>query len=49
MKKLKAFWDGLVSTLPIIWGVLWLGIITLGSVALLIQCAKWLLMAVGVI
>jgi hypothetical protein len=49
MDKLKDLWSRLLLTLPTIWGMLWIWIITLSSVALLIQSFKWLLMALGVI
>lgn len=49
MKKLETFWEALLRALPTIWGVMWLGVITLGSFALLIQSLKWLLDVLGVI
>lgn len=48
MKKLKAFWDGLLRALPHLWAMLWISIITVGSVTLLIVTIKWLLQSVGV-
>ena len=49
MDKLKQFWSGLTEWLPILWGLLWTMIITLGSVLLLWQIIKWLLVLGGVL
>lgn len=45
---MKKFWDNLMGWLPIVWGILWTGIITFGSVAILIAVVKLLLSAIGV-
>lgn len=45
---MKKFWDKFWDVVPVIWGAIWVGIITVGSVALLIFLAKWFLTLVGV-
>lgn len=45
---MKKFWDKIWDIVPLVWSVLWLLIITFGSVALLIVFVKLLLSLVGV-
>lgn len=45
---MKKFYDKVCELLPIVWGVLWSFIITIGSIALLITIVKWFLTLVGV-
>ena len=49
MKKLQAFWNGLLKALPHFWGVLWISIITVASTAVLAVTIKWLLQVLEVI
>ena len=49
MKKLKDFWDKLLTALPTIWGMTWIATITVGSISLFILSIKWLLSVMGVI
>ena len=46
---MKKFWDSMMEWLPMVWGIIWTGIFTFGSVALLITVAKWLLIVMGVL
>jgi hypothetical protein len=46
---MKKCFDWLTKVLPTIWGVLWMGIITVGSVACAIAVVKWLLHLMGVL
>lgn len=46
---MKKLWDKLMEWLPTVWGIIWTGIITFGSVAILIATIKLLLSAVGVL
>ena len=46
---MKKFWNWLMEALPILWGVLWVCIITVGSIALLIAVSNWLIGMLGVI
>lgn len=48
MKKLKAFWDKLLTALPTLWGITWLATISIGSLALFILSIKCLLSVLGV-
>lgn len=45
---MKKFFDWCTNVLPAVWGVLWMAIITIGSVALLITVVLWLLRVLGV-
>lgn len=46
MKKVIKF---LEDKLPILWGWLWFGIITIGSFTLLVVVIKWCLTVLGVL
>lgn len=46
---MKKFWDKLWDVLPVVWGGLWIAIITFGSAALLIVVFRWLLNLLGVL
>ena len=46
---MKKFNEWLCEWLPSVWGFLWIGIITFGSVAILIATVKLLLSAMGVL
>ena len=46
---MNKFWDKMCEVLPYVWGLLWIGVITFGSSALLVLAIKWLLDAVGVL
>lgn len=48
MKKLDAWMDKLGDIMPVIWGVLWIVIITLVSTGLTIWSVKWVLTLLGV-
>lgn len=45
MKKLL---DWLSNAVPILWGLLWIAIITFGSIAVMIVTIEWFLTLVGV-
>lgn len=45
---MKKFFDWLTNVLPVAWGILWMAIISVGSVACLISVVKWLLHQMGV-
>ena len=45
---MKKLWYKSAEWLPIVWGLLWCGIITIGSAAVLIAVIKWLLILMGV-
>lgn len=40
---MKKFWHELMKSVPLLWGFLWVAIITFGSVALFWQIIKWLI------
>lgn len=46
---MKKFWNKLWDVLPVLWGSLWIAIITLGSIVVLIWVVKWLLSLLGVL
>lgn len=46
MKKLKEFFD---ETLPYLWGVCWVIIITFGSFGLAMKLIMWVLRLMGVL
>ena len=46
---MKKFWDKLLDVFVILWGVLWTGIVTIGSIALFAFVTKWLLSLLGVL
>ena len=48
MKFWKKVWDKIWEIVPWLWGLLWLLIITTGSIALLVVVFKWLLSTMGV-
>lgn len=45
---MKKLWNKLCEVVPILWGILWLVIITVGSVSLLIFVINWFLDLLGV-
>lgn len=45
---MKKFCNWLIDVLPTAWGILWMTIISIGSVAVLILVSKWLLSVMGV-
>lgn len=45
---MKKIWDWLCKVLPVVWGILWMSVITVMSLALLIAAFQWLLSLVGV-
>ena len=45
---MKNFCDKLWELIPAVWGLLWLVIITVGSVSLLIWVFQWLFKLLGV-
>lgn len=45
---MKKFWNWVLEVVPIIVGLFWTTIITLGSVAVLIVVVKWLMNLMGV-
>jgi hypothetical protein len=46
---MKKFFDWLCGWLPVLWGLFWTAIITIGSLALLIVVVKWFMTLVGVL
>ena len=44
---MEKFYNKVWEILTMVWGILWIGIITIGSVAALIWATKWLLSLVG--
>ena len=45
---MKKLWNWFVEALPILWGIMWVWIITVGSIALVISVSQWLLSLLGV-
>lgn len=45
---MKKLYDKIWEFLPMLWGLFWVGIITIGSISLLILVIKWFLSLVGV-
>ena len=46
---MKKFFDWMSKIIPTVWGVLWMLIITFGSIAVAVAVIKWFLSLVGVL